>query len=170
MTKEERRAAYIERRKLRQRIPSAEKALRLSLARDTRAKQHRESKVWHFYQPGVVCFLLGEKKVLVDWQDFRDLVAPYPWCLRQGYVTRWSWDKPRRLISLHREITQCPEGLVPDHINHDPLDNRRSNLRCVTNAENLRNRKPKSSEKLYQSDSTNSNLQAPYSEGNKKDI
>ena len=45
--------------------------------------------------------------------------------------------------SLHREIMNPPEGMVIDHKNHNPLDNRRDNLRICTQAENTRNRKSK---------------------------
>lgn len=42
---------------------------------------------------------------------------------------------------LHRFLTDAPEGMTVDHINHDTLDNRRENLRIVTNAENQQNKK-----------------------------
>lgn len=45
-----------------------------------------------------------------------------------------------RTTFMHRFLTECPEGFVVDHVNHDPLDNRRSNLRIVTHAANLLNR------------------------------
>lgn len=41
---------------------------------------------------------------------------------------------------LHREIMSAPCGYDVDHINHDTLDNRKSNLRICLHAENLRNR------------------------------
>jgi hypothetical protein len=46
-----------------------------------------------------------------------------------------------RIIYLQREIMQPPKGLVVDHKNCDSLDNRRDNLRVVTQAVNMRNRR-----------------------------
>ena len=47
---------------------------------------------------------------------------------------------------LHRWIMNPGEGLFVDHINHDTLDNRKSNLQVVTNAVNQQNRKVKRSD------------------------
>lgn len=44
-------------------------------------------------------------------------------------------------IYMAREIMKTPKGMVCDHINHDTLDNRKENLRNVTNSQNLMNRK-----------------------------
>jgi len=42
-------------------------------------------------------------------------------------------------MRLHRLLTKAPEEAVVDHINGDPSDNRRCNLRITTQSGNLRN-------------------------------
>jgi hypothetical protein len=46
-----------------------------------------------------------------------------------------------KAVLLHRFLLDDPEGLVIDHINHNTLDNRRCNLRAITNGQNQQNRK-----------------------------
>jgi hypothetical protein len=41
---------------------------------------------------------------------------------------------------LHRFILNAPKGIEVDHVNHDPLDCRKKNLRIATHAENMANR------------------------------
>lgn len=41
---------------------------------------------------------------------------------------------------LHRFLLDAPKGMYVDHVNHDTLDNRRSNLKLCTNQENNVNR------------------------------
>lgn len=45
----------------------------------------------------------------------------------------------RKFIKLHRYIMNAPDGVLVDHINGDTLDNRKSNLRFVTDAQNVYN-------------------------------
>lgn len=47
----------------------------------------------------------------------------------------------KRVVYLHRAILCPPNGMQVDHINGDGLDNRRSNLRAVSAAENQRNKR-----------------------------
>lgn len=51
-------------------------------------------------------------------------------------VNKW------KRIYLHREIAGTPIGLFTDHINHNSLDCRKSNLRICSIAENCKNRNP----------------------------
>jgi len=56
----------------------------------------------------------------------------------------FSYKTPRpevKEIMLHRFILNCPPSMCVDHIDGNTLDNRRSNLRICTRAENSRNRR-----------------------------
>jgi hypothetical protein len=48
-----------------------------------------------------------------------------------------------KIVSLHREIMNPPDGLIVDHRNNNGLDNRRANLKIRTQSENMQNRKKK---------------------------
>lgn len=54
------------------------------------------------------------------------------------YYVRFSLNSKK--VLLHRWIMNCPPDKVVDHINHNPLDNRKHNLRICSSAENLRNK------------------------------
>ena len=76
-------------------------------------------------------------KTIVDDGDF-DIFNKYRWFLHNDYVY---YSTSSICSFLHREIMNCPKDKMIDHINHDTLDNRKSNLRIVTNSQNQYNQK-----------------------------
>lgn len=44
-------------------------------------------------------------------------------------------------VRMHRVIADAADGMDVDHLNHDGLDNRRSNLRVCTRSENMHNQR-----------------------------
>lgn len=77
---------------------------------------------------------------IVDDEDF-DYLNQWKWnCTKQGYAVRLEGAKRSR-ITIHQKLLNPPSGYDIDHINGDKLDNRRSNLRICTRAQNSRNQK-----------------------------
>lgn len=90
---------------------------------------------------------------LVDDEDF-DFLNQWKWQaffdkkLNGFYAVRGAKRedigfKFRRRIFMHRIIAKTPNGKMTDHINHNSLDNRKNNLRIVTNRQNQQNRRGK---------------------------
>lgn len=86
-----------------------------------------------------------KRKTIIDSEDY-DKVKDYKWhLLKTGYVaTSVGGRKNKKMIYIHRLITNCPDGKVVDHINGNPLDNRKKNLRICLHIENCLNRKKSS--------------------------
>jgi hypothetical protein len=71
-----------------------------------------------------------------------DIVRQYSWRLTKNKYVIGQGPRPDRTpVLLHRLLTGAPPQKEVDHINHDPLDNRRSNMRIVSHMDNLWNRK-----------------------------
>jgi hypothetical protein len=82
------------------------------------------------------------KFAIVDPRDY-DQLSQYKWTAAKSPNTFYAVRSVQgRQIRMHRLITSAPKGLVVDHINHNGLDNRKSNLRLCTRSENARNQRP----------------------------
>ena len=94
-----------------------------------------KTRNWDFEQPNdyKLIPLNKNKFTKVDNEDFEKLKNINWRYSRGGYATS------EKLGFLHRFITDCPDGKVIDHIDHDPLNNRKSNLRICTPQQNAMN-------------------------------
>lgn len=80
---------------------------------------------------------------LVDDEDY-ELVAGYNWCASEHpgvtyALTAIQRDGKNTTIRMHKLLTGWPRT---DHINGNGLDNRRTNLRPVSQAQNQANQRP----------------------------
>lgn len=101
-----------------------------------------------FYENGSWCEIILKDKqgyesmrAKIDIIDF-DKVKNIKWCASEdktikGFYVRGGDGK----IQLHNVIMRPSRDMVVDHINHNPLNNRRSNLRKCTLSQNQYNRK-----------------------------
>ena len=73
-------------------------------------------------------------RTLIDLEDI-DKVSELKWRLSTtngtGYVKNNATG-----VYLHRLVTNCPKGMLVDHISHNTLDNRKEMLRICTSQEN----------------------------------
>lgn len=90
--------------------------------------------------------LSGGLKTWIDEAD-AGLVLKHHWHVsrtgtrKRPYVkTSMKVEGKKKNVYLHRFILDAPNGSCVDHINDDPLDNRRANLRLCTNRQNSANR------------------------------
>lgn len=85
---------------------------------------------------------------LVDYEDFEEL-SKFKWYANtEGYAVRnkYAGFKTQQSIKMHRVILSLlkGDGKYVDHINGNVRDNRKSNLRICTQAENMKNQKIRS--------------------------
>jgi len=98
--------------------------------------------------------LTQDQWALVDDEDY-DCLNEHRWCAQKHvtkkfYVVRSSprdSNVKRKHIYMHRVITNAPKGMDVDHINGNPLDNRKDNLRVCTRQQNCMNRRQRSDNK-----------------------
>lgn len=83
---------------------------------------------------------------IVDDED-HEFLRQWRWSVSEvkGYTRYAVRQDPdtRKLVLMHRQIMGPKKGRVVDHINANGLDNRRSNLRVCTQAQNIAGRRRK---------------------------
>jgi hypothetical protein len=102
------------------------------------------------YGYGVRLIPVGRGKyAIVDADDYERL-AKYKWRLHYDgntyYAFRYSGStggKKNPRLWMHHQIIDIPEGLVCDHVNRKPLDNRKANVRPATVSQNSCNTRRK---------------------------
>lgn len=81
---------------------------------------------------------LKNQHILIDYDDF-EKCKKISWCVdNKGYAN--GGNRKIGTVRMHRFILDAPKDKQIDHINRNKLDNRKSNLRIVTNQQNQFNR------------------------------
>jgi len=90
---------------------------------------------------------------LIDDEDY-ELISQHKWCAykhrKMFYASRSCYiNGLKTVIRMHRLIMNAPDGTQVDHINGNGLDNRKENLRLVSNHQNQWNRHSISGKSKY---------------------
>lgn len=98
------------------------------------------------------------KFTIVD-KDMYEYLNQWKWCTlkqkngcyayRTMHIGVVDGKQKNKTIAMHRLILGAKKGQECDHINHDTLDNRISNLRLCTRSQNNQNRKPRKCTSKY---------------------
>ena len=88
-----------------------------------------------------ICYLTDTGlKTYFDLEDY-NLIKDILWKTDECGYARGYDVKTKRLVRMHKIITDTDENTVIDHINRDKLDNRKENFRYATKSENRINSK-----------------------------
>jgi hypothetical protein len=103
-------------------------------------------KIYNMTSP-IFQYIYQPYTILVDAEDAELLINHFSSVRKQAYprtairaVDLWFGKENGGAVSLHRFLMKALPGQVVDHINGNPLDNRKSNLRIVTAHQNSMNR------------------------------
>jgi len=80
----------------------------------------------------------ADYKRLREYEWFAINVAHNFYAVRQVRGTKGT---RLSIMYMHRELIEVADGLRVDHINHNGMDNRRTNLRAVTHSQNMCHRR-----------------------------
>lgn len=115
----------------------------------------RKNHVWEWkdfrkHRPAIIKWKIALLPLGVgarDWYAKVDIefsyLDEYKWHVNNAwYASRYVYKNRNQELLHHIICGRAPKGKVVDHINRDKLDNRKSNLRHVTQWENLHNTWP----------------------------
>lgn len=79
----------------------------------------------------------GRNYFYFDLEDY-EKIKNYSWHFSRDYVEAWDYlsEQAHKTIKLHRLVMNCTDNLQVDHIFHKKYDNRKSQLKIVTNQKN----------------------------------
>ena len=105
---------------------------------------------------------------LIDAEDF-PIVGLLRWYMNKSSISHTPYaaraikidDGTTRIVFMHRQILALPRARTPevDHLDRNGLNNRRGNLRVVTHAQNLQNRRAQSGTSRFRNVTWNKNHQ-----------
>ena len=87
------------------------------------------------------------EEILIDDEDYEKLEKYHWYCHYSGKYNKTPYamtnikiDNKCKMTRMHRLLMPTKKGEEVDHINHNGLDNRKSNLRIVTRSQQSQNR------------------------------
>lgn len=113
-------------------------------AKEVASLTHKKSNEF-FFEDGLSYGITtnSKEKFFFDKEDY-NIIKKYAWFTYNGYITTNNYIDKRypRLLKMHRLVMQERNpNVYIDHINHNPTDNRKCNLRATTPSQNARNHK-----------------------------
>jgi hypothetical protein len=78
---------------------------------------------------------------LMQWKWCVNINKQFPYAQRSINYKTPAGKKTTTVVKMHRSIMNPARNMVIDHLNHNTLDNRKSNLKVCTHRENMMNLK-----------------------------
>lgn len=99
-------------------------------------KERTEGNKWEILDEYIIGYTSRGVEFYIDKEDYGRVSEYNWWADKNGYIIGYIEGRSR---GLHRFIMSPPADKVVDHINHNPSDNRKSNLRICSQKDNTRN-------------------------------
>lgn len=102
-------------------------------------KARTKDTQWEILDEYVIGYTSNGVEFYIDKEDYGRVSEYHWWADKNGYIIGYIGNMVGNLF-LHRFIMRPPADKVIDHINHNPSDNRKSNLRICEQKDNMRNK------------------------------